>query len=136
MIAARPFRLQGSRIHEAQKEASSLKRVLSLLGHKSTAIEKEIPMATAVITPFPASSRHRKAVLAPELPPGRDERHAAGKALRQRVPREQHAEWKPARHRRDPVELVIESSKRRIPELIPIRYGRMMVSPFESVECS
>jgi uncharacterized protein (DUF2252 family) len=46
------------------------------------------------------------------------------------VPREQHAEWTPSRKRRDPVELVIESSKGRIPELIPIRYGRMMVSPF------
>jgi uncharacterized protein (DUF2252 family) len=46
------------------------------------------------------------------------------------VPREQHAEWTLSRKRRDPVELVIESSKGRIPELIPIRYGRMMVSPF------
>jgi uncharacterized protein (DUF2252 family) len=50
--------------------------------------------------------------------------------LRQRVPREQHGEWTPARNRRDPVELVIESSKGRIPELIPVRYERMMVSPF------
>jgi uncharacterized protein (DUF2252 family) len=60
----------------------------------------------------------------------RDERYAAGKALPQRVPREQHSQWKPSRGRRDPVEMVIESSKGRIPELIPIRYGRMMVSPF------
>jgi uncharacterized protein (DUF2252 family) len=46
------------------------------------------------------------------------------------VPREQHGKWTLSRRRRDPVELVIESSKGRIPELIPIRYGRMMVSPF------
>ena len=60
----------------------------------------------------------------------RDERYAAGKALRDRVPREQHGEWKAPRNRPDPVDLVIESSKGRIPELIPIRYGRMSVSPF------
>jgi uncharacterized protein (DUF2252 family) len=50
--------------------------------------------------------------------------------LRERVPREDQAEWAPGHHRRDPVDQVIESSKDRIPELIPIRYGRMMVSPF------
>ena len=60
----------------------------------------------------------------------REERYAAGKALRDRVPREQHGEWKAPRDRPDPVDLVIESSKGRIPELIPIRYGRMSVSPF------
>ncbi len=46
------------------------------------------------------------------------------------MPREQHGEWKAPRDRPDPVDLVIESSKGRIPELIPIRYGRMSVSPF------
>jgi uncharacterized protein (DUF2252 family) len=46
------------------------------------------------------------------------------------VAREQHGEWTIGRNRRNPVELVIESSRGRIPELIPIRYGRMMVSPF------
>jgi uncharacterized protein (DUF2252 family) len=64
------------------------------------------------------------------LPPSRDERHAAGKALRNRLAREQHGEWTPPKDRRDPVKMVIESSKGRIPELLPIRYGRMMVSPF------
>ena len=82
-----------------------------------------------VVTPFPSRARTR-AGHAPILPDGSDQRYAAGKALRRRVPREQHGEWTPARNRRDPVELVIESSKGRIPELIPIRYGRMMVSPF------
>lgn len=84
----------------------------------------------AVVTTFPRKPHPARAVHPPTLPAGRDERYAAGKALRLRVPREKHAEWKPSRNRRDPVELVIESSKGRIPELIPIRYGRMMVSPF------
>ncbi len=55
---------------------------------------------------------------------------ADGKSLRDRVPRTSHGEWTPSARRRDPVDLVLESSKGRIPELIPIRYGRMMVSPF------
>ncbi len=66
----------------------------------------------------------------PARPPNRAERQAAGKALRERVPREQHGEWTPPHHRRDAVDLVIESSQGRIPELVPIRYGRMAVSPF------
>jgi uncharacterized protein (DUF2252 family) len=83
----------------------------------------------SLVSPFPSRSRNR-AGHAPILPEGRDKRYAAGKALRHRVPREQHGEWTPVRNRRDPVELVIESSKGRIPDLIPIRYGRMMLSPF------
>ena len=84
----------------------------------------------AVVTPFPSGPQPRKKPAASALPAGRKERYAAGKALRQRVAREQHGEWAPGPKRRDPVELVIESSNGRIPELIPIRYGRMMVSPF------
>jgi uncharacterized protein (DUF2252 family) len=86
----------------------------------------------AVVTPFPARPRIHKAHPAPAapLPSNRDERYAAGKRLRQRLAREQHGEWTPSPKRRDPVELVIESSNGRIPDLIPIRYGRMMVSPF------
>src|SRR5690349_17927182 len=60
----------------------------------------------------------------------REKRHAAGKSLRDRVPRTSHGEWTPSARRSDSVELVLESSKGRIPELLPIRYGRMMVSPF------
>src|SRR6516162_104462 len=87
------------------------------------------PSVAALVSPFLSRSRNRSGH-APILPEGRDKRYAAGKALRRQVPRKQHGEWTPARNRRDPVELVIESSKGRIPELIPIRYGRMMVSPF------
>lgn len=62
--------------------------------------------------------------------PSRKERKAAGKALRERVPREQHGEWSASGRRCDPVDQVIESGQGRLPELLPIRHGRMMVSPF------
>ena len=41
-----------------------------------------------------------------------------------------HAEWEPPPHRPDPVELLEEQAQTRVPELVPIRYGRMLVSPF------
>jgi uncharacterized protein (DUF2252 family) len=59
-----------------------------------------------------------------------EERLAKGKALREVASRKAQKEWKPPAHRADPVELLIESSKGRMEELLPIRYGRMMVSPF------
>jgi uncharacterized protein (DUF2252 family) len=58
------------------------------------------------------------------------ERYAAGKALRGQVPREAHAAWEPPAGRRDPVVLLEESNEGRIPELIPLRYQRMLHSPF------
>jgi uncharacterized protein (DUF2252 family) len=57
------------------------------------------------------------------------ERLAKGKALRERVPRSSHAHWEPGPDRPDPVALLESSSQRRVPELIPIRYGRMLPSP-------
>ena len=45
-------------------------------------------------------------------------------------PRRSHAGWRPPPDRPDPVQLLEESSKGRLPQLIPIRYGRMMQSPF------
>ena len=58
------------------------------------------------------------------------ERAANGKAARAAVPRSVHGMWGPASDRRDPVELLEEQSETRVPELVPIRYGRMLVSPF------
>jgi uncharacterized protein (DUF2252 family) len=58
------------------------------------------------------------------------ERYAAGKALRETCPRKSHAEWKPSSDRRDPVELVFESEKGRLTELLPLRHGRMVRSAF------
>ena len=59
-----------------------------------------------------------------------EERIAKGKALRDVATRKSQMEWTPPANRADPVELLIESSKGRVEELLPIRYGRMMVSPF------
>jgi uncharacterized protein (DUF2252 family) len=58
------------------------------------------------------------------------ERVARGKAARKEVPRASHATFEPAPHRRDPVELLEVQAATRVPELVPIRYGRMLVSPF------
>jgi uncharacterized protein (DUF2252 family) len=57
-------------------------------------------------------------------------RHERGRAARHLVPRGSHARWTPAPHRPDPVDLLQAQARNRIPELVPIRYGRMMASPF------
>jgi hypothetical protein len=59
-----------------------------------------------------------------------DERRANGKALRRSVPRERHGGWDAPRNRRDPIDILIESNTDRLPDLIPIRFGRMVQSPF------
>ena len=58
------------------------------------------------------------------------ERAARGKAARAEVPRSSHAGFDPAPDRPDPIALLQEQAKTRVPELVPVRYGRMMVSPF------
>lgn len=60
----------------------------------------------------------------------RDDRIASGKTLRKNVPRESHAGWIPSANRRDPVDILKESNQDRLAELVPIRYGRMLQSPF------
>jgi uncharacterized protein (DUF2252 family) len=64
-----------------------------------------------------------------ERPP-LEERVARGRAARAGVPRSTHAAWEPQPDRRDPVSLLEEQAKSRIPELVPIRHGRMLVSAF------
>jgi uncharacterized protein (DUF2252 family) len=59
-----------------------------------------------------------------------DKAAAEGRALRKQAPRSGHAEWHPGIDRRDPIEILIESSAGRVPHLLPIRYGRMVQSPF------
>jgi uncharacterized protein (DUF2252 family) len=54
----------------------------------------------------------------------------AGKELRDITPRQSHAGWKPLADRRDPIDILEESNKDRLPELVPIRYGRMLRNPF------
>jgi uncharacterized protein (DUF2252 family) len=58
------------------------------------------------------------------------ERVARGKAARGEVPRSSHSEFEPSATRADPIELLERQAKTRVPELVPIRYGRMLVSPF------
>jgi len=58
------------------------------------------------------------------------ERYAAGKALRQACPRESHAAWKAPAGRKEPVEMVLAAEKGRMPELLPLRHGRMVRSAF------
>jgi uncharacterized protein (DUF2252 family) len=53
-----------------------------------------------------------------------------GKAARGAAPRSSHAEFQPAGDRSDPVELLERQAVARVPELVPIRYGRMLASPF------
>src|SRR5215475_14106960 len=59
-----------------------------------------------------------------------EERLAHGTQLRQRAPRSAHAVWKPADDRPDPVDMLIESGQGRLESLAPIRYARMLTSPF------
>jgi uncharacterized protein (DUF2252 family) len=58
------------------------------------------------------------------------ERVALGKAARAEVPRSAHARFAPPADRPDPLELLEAQARTRVPELVPIRYGRMLVSPF------
>ncbi|MEU5339855.1 MULTISPECIES: DUF2252 domain-containing protein [unclassified Streptomyces] len=58
------------------------------------------------------------------------DRVARGKAARADVPRSSHAEFRPPPKRPDPVEIIEKQSATRVPELVPIRYGRMSEAPF------
>jgi len=60
----------------------------------------------------------------------RSEQYAAGKALRDRCPRDSHATWKPHKNRRAALDMVLAAEKGRLPELLPLRHGRMARSPF------
>lgn len=71
------------------------------------------------------------------MPPARKPpRHTAsewrqvGRELCSRCPRSSHGEWRPPDDRPDPVALLEESSRTRGPKLVPVRYGRMLESPF------
>ncbi|HEY9263738.1 MAG TPA: DUF2252 domain-containing protein [Mycobacterium sp.] len=58
------------------------------------------------------------------------ERASAGRGARAKVPRSVHGEWQPAPDRADPVDLLEEQGSSRLQELLPLRYGRMLVDPF------
>ena len=80
----------------------------------------------------PAGAKHYAEVLARFTAPAPsvEERMAAGKALRGKVPHESHADYHPAPGRQDPVALLEAQAKTRLANLVPIRYARMLASPF------
>ncbi len=73
-----------------------------------------------------SSSSRSRAV--PHFTPA--ERSARGRAARGELPRSAHAAYEPGPRRRDPIDLLDEQAETRLPELAPIRYGRMLASPF------
>ena len=86
-------------------------------------------MATVKKTPEKAKTEVSQTADVPVFR-SRAERIAAGKALRDALPRTRHADWKPPADRRDPIAILEESNEGRLPELAPIRFGRMLASPF------
>lgn len=59
-----------------------------------------------------------------------DQRRRAGRELRRSVPLAAHGDWTPAPARREPVGILEETNRTRLPDLVPVRYGRMLASPF------
>ena len=78
--------------------------------------------------PIPGGMRYEHGKVVPHLTV--DERVARGKAARREVPRASHAGFTPGANRPDPVALLEQQAVSRVPELVPIRYGRMLVSAF------
>ena len=62
--------------------------------------------------------------------PSVEEREAAGKALREKVPRASHARFEPSADRPDPVSILEKQNEGRVPKLVPVRFARMLASPF------
>ncbi|MEU8221357.1 DUF2252 domain-containing protein [Kribbella sp. NPDC048915] len=75
---------------------------------------------------MPRSALSRGAL--PRIGLSRADRVALGKSVRELVPLESHAEFEPGP--RDPIGLLLEQERTRVPELVPIRHGRMLTSPF------
>ena len=87
-------------------------------------------MDTVMKTPGKANTEVSNIVEDVPVVRSRAERLAAGQALRETVPRSSHGDWTPSTQRLDPIEILEESNQDRLPELVPIRYGRMLRSPF------
>jgi uncharacterized protein (DUF2252 family) len=79
----------------------------------------------SVVTADPASQTIR-----PEQHLTAGERGARGRSARSAAPRSAPGQWRPAPDRPDPVALLAEQSQGRVDELVPVRYGRMLMSPF------
>jgi uncharacterized protein (DUF2252 family) len=81
-------------------------------------MKQKLPL-TAADTPMPVPHRQSAADVS-----------AAGKSLRDKVPRQAHGEWKRPSERENPLDILRDSDVGRQPHLLPIRYGRMLQSPF------
>ncbi|WP_137180721.1 DUF2252 domain-containing protein [Roseomonas sp. AR75] len=73
---------------------------------------------------------HRAAGAPPPQTAAVRDRQAAGRALAKHTPLKDHAAWRAAQRKHDPIDLLVESSTGRIEHLVPIRYGRMLANPF------
>jgi len=91
-------------------------------------VTKKIDVLTTVEVVDPGASRVRRSTPTPALT--RPDRVARGLATRAEVPLESQSVLAPTELRSDPVELLERQAATRVPELVPIRYGRMLVSPF------
>jgi uncharacterized protein (DUF2252 family) len=80
--------------------------------------------------PAPRATKPRATKPAAPTRPTREQRIARGKAARAEVPRASHAEFVAGKHRKDPLTLLQDQDGTRVPELLPIRYGRMASSAF------
>ena len=85
---------------------------------------------TASADDAPASRPLRTTTAFDAPVPMADERRAAARLLRKTTPRSSHGGWEPAGERADPVELLVDQNRNRLPELVPLRFGRMAASPF------
>jgi len=86
-------------------------------------------MRTTTRAPLKGKATAAKAGRFEPVMKSRDQRIADGNALRDTVPRKSHAGWKRPAKRRDPIDILKESNRDRLPELVPVRYGRMLHSP-------
>ena len=90
---------------------------------RRAASPRTVPRASAPVV-LPPEPRPEFVYLSP------GKRVVRGRAARRDAPRSSHGQWRPAPDRPDPIALLEEQAETRVPELVPIRYGRMLVSPF------
>src|SRR5215218_9646093 len=98
---------------------------------------RSAPPSSVPVPPAAGAARRRETAIAASgegpsagVPRPLAERDAAGRAFRDRLPRSRHGKWKRPSDRPDPIDILRASDADRLAELVPIRYGRMLASPF------
>jgi len=130
----RTVELQGSRAPTRNSELHGSKRISSA-NHKATTSAKirNEEQGKVLAIKKKASKDNvptNKDGIFEQVMRSREQRLADGQALRETVPRASHAVWKRPDKRRDPIDILKASNRGRLPELVPVRYGRMLRSPF------